>query len=67
MDAAFNEKVAEVNKREKAVANAKSEFTRAQIDSMDAPTVRKLLQERGLPTSGKIDRLRDRLAEVKAL
>jgi len=34
---------------------------------MDAPTVRKLLQERGLPTSGKIDRLRDRLAEVKAL
>lgn len=67
MDDAFNEKVAEVNKREKAVANAKSEFTRAQIDSMDAPTVRKLLQERGLPTSGKIDRLRDRLAEVKAL
>ena len=67
MDDAFNEKVAEVNKREKAMANAKSEFTRAQIDSMDAPTVRKLLQERGLPTSGKIDRLRDRLAEVKAL
>ena len=67
MDAAFKEKVAESNKQEKAMANAKPEFTRAQIDAMDAPTVRKLLQERGLPTSGKIERLRDRLAEVKAL
>jgi protein phosphatase PTC7 len=32
---------------------------------MDAATVRKLLEERGLPTSGKIDRLRERLGAVK--
>ena len=67
MDAAFNEKVAEVKAKEKAIADAEPEFTRAQIDAMDAPTVRKLLQERGLPTSGKLERLKDRLAQVKAL
>jgi protein phosphatase PTC7 len=67
MDAAFNEKVAEVKAKEKAIADADPEFTRAQIDAMDAPTVRKLLQERGLPTSGKLERLKDRLAQVKAL
>jgi protein phosphatase PTC7 len=32
---------------------------------MDAPTLRKLLDERGLPTSGKIERLRERLGAVK--
>jgi len=67
MDAAFNEKVAEVKAKEKAIADAEPEFTRAQIDAMDAPTIRKLLQERGLPTSGKLERLKDRLAQVKAL
>ena len=67
MDAAFNEKVAEVKAKEKAIADADPEFTRAQIDAMDAPTIRKLLQERGLPTSGKLERLKDRLAQVKAL
>ena len=67
MDAAFKEKVAESEKKAVAAANAKTEFTREQVESMDAPTLRKLLQERGLPSSGKIDKLRDRLAEVKAL
>ena len=67
MDAAFKESVAASEKKSKAIANAKPEFTRAQVDSMDAPTIRKLLQERGLPSSGKLERLRDRLAEVKAL
>ena len=67
MDAAFREKVAESEKKVAAVANAKTEFTREQVESMDAPTLRKLLQERGLPSSGKIDKLRERLAEVKAL
>ena len=67
MDAAFREKVAESEKKVAAAANAKTEFTREQVESMDAPTLRKLLQERGLPSSGKIDKLRERLAEVKAL
>ena len=67
MDAAFNEKVAQAKAKEKAVADADPEFTRAQIDAMDAPTIRKLLQERGLPSSGKLERLKDRLAQVKAL
>ena len=67
MDAAFNEKVAQAKAKEKAVAAADPEFTRAQIDAMDAPTIRKLLQERGLPSSGKLERLKDRLAQVKAL
>jgi len=67
MDSAFKENVAKSEAKAQAMANAKTEFTRAQVDAMDAPTVRKLLQERGLPTSGKIERLRDRLAEVKAL
>ena len=67
MDSAFKESVAKSEATSKAVANAKPEFTRAQVDAMDAPTVRKLLQERGLPTSGKLERLKDRLAEVKAL
>ena len=42
------------------------EFSRVSIEKMDAPTVRKLLEERGLPTSGKIERLRERLSQVKA-
>ena len=67
MDSAFKESVAKSEATSKAVANAKPEFTRAQVDAMDAPTVRKLLQERGLQTSGKLERLKDSLAEVKAL
>jgi protein phosphatase PTC7 len=65
MDAALKEKVAEKEAKVKAEKAAPPEFPKAVIDKMDAATVRKLLEERGLPTSGKIDRLRERLGAVK--
>jgi len=58
-------KVAEKEAKVKAEKAAPPEFPKAVIDKMDAATVRKLLEERGLPTSGKIDRLRERLGAVK--
>jgi protein phosphatase PTC7 len=51
----------------KQEAAAPSEFSNAQIDAMDSATVRRLLQERGLPTSGKLERLKERLAGVKRM
>ena len=65
MDAALKEKVAEKEAKVKAEKAAPPEFPKAVIDKMDAATVRKLLEERGLPTSGKIDRLREWLGAVK--
>ena len=65
MNAALKEKVAEKEAKVKAEKAAPPEFPKAVIDKMDAATVRKLLEERGLPTSGKIDRLRERLGAVK--
>jgi hypothetical protein len=35
------------------------------VDQMDSAAVRRALDERGLPTSGKLDKLKDRLAAVK--
>jgi len=40
-------------------------FTWEEIDAMDA-TVWGLLEKRGLPTSGKLTRLKERLAQLKA-
>jgi protein phosphatase PTC7 len=65
MDAALKEKVAEKELKEKKQAAAPPEFAPAVLAKMDAPTLRKLLDERGLPTSGKIERLRERLGAVK--
>jgi protein phosphatase PTC7 len=65
MDAALKDQVAEKEMKEKKQAAAPPEFAPAALAKMDAPTLRKLLDERGLPTSGKIDRLRERLGAVK--
>ena len=67
MDAALKDQVAEKEAKVKAEqAAAPPEFRAGGAgDKMDAATVRKLLEERGLPTSGKIDRLRERLGAVK--
>lgn len=65
MDAAMKEAVAEKEAKAKAEAAAPPEFSAAQIAKMDAATIRRLLEERGLPTSGKIERLQQRLGAVK--
>ena len=39
-------------------------FTVAEIQKMDKATLRTLLESYGLPTSGKISALQERLAEV---
>jgi len=39
-------------------------FTAAQIDAMDKTSLQTMLQKYGLPTSGRIDKLKERLAEV---
>lgn len=39
-------------------------FTLAQIDAMDKTSLQTMLQKYGLPTSGRIDKLKERLAEV---
>ena len=65
MDEAFEESKARADELKQIEARAKLEFTIAQIDQMDSPTIRRLLQERGLPTSGRTERLKARLAEVK--
>jgi protein phosphatase PTC7 len=67
MDQAFEESKAKQDQAKQQEANAPTEFTRAQIDVMDSATVRRLLQERGLPTSGKLERLQERLAAVKRM
>ena len=65
MDAALKEKVAEKEMMEKKQAAAPPEFSPAVLANMEAPQLRKLLDERGLPTSGKIEKLRERLGAVK--
>ena len=65
MDAALKEKVAEKEAQEKKEREAPPEFSKAVIAKMDAPTIRRLLEERGLPTSGKLERLQERLGSVK--
>ena len=67
MDLVFKESKAKQDQAKQQEANAPTEFTRAQIDVMDSATVRRLLQERGLPTSGKLERLQERLAAVKRM
>jgi protein phosphatase PTC7 len=67
MDEAFEESKAKADMAKKQEAAAPSEFSKAQIDAMDSATVRRLLQERGLPTSGKLERLKERLAGVKRM
>ena len=67
MDEAFEESKAKADLAKKQEAAAPPEFSKAQIDSMDSATVRRLLQERGLPTSGKLERLKERLAGVKRI
>ena len=64
MDAALKEKVAEKEAQEKKEREAPRSF-QAVIAKMDAPTIRRLLEERGLPTSGKLERLQERLGSVK--
>jgi hypothetical protein len=39
-------------------------FTMGQIDAMDKSSLQTMLQKYGLPTSGRIDKLKERLAEV---
>jgi protein phosphatase PTC7 len=65
MDSALKEKVAEIEAKETRAAAAPPEFAEADLAQMDAATVRRLLDERGLATSGKLDRLRARLGEVR--
>ena len=67
MDKAFEESKAKADLAKKKEAAAPSEFSKAQIEAMDAATIRRLLQERGLPTSGKLERLKQRLAGVKRI
>ncbi len=67
MDEAFEESKAKADLAKKKEAAAPSEFSKAQIEAMDAATIRRLLQERGLPTSGKLERLKQRLAGVKRI
>ena len=67
MDEAFEESKAKADLAKKKEAAARSEFSKAQIEAMDAATIRRLLQERGLPTSGKLERLKQRLAGVKRI
>jgi protein phosphatase PTC7 len=66
MDAALQEKVAQQEAAMKAEARRPPEFSTSMIGNMDASTIRRLLEERGLPTSGKIERLRERLGNVRA-
>jgi protein phosphatase PTC7 len=66
MDFALSQEVSRKEAALKAEAEKPPEFSKLSIEKMDAPTVRRLLEERGLPTSGKIDRLRERLSRVKA-
>ena len=66
MDLALSQQIMREEAALKVEAAKPPEFSRASIEKMDAPTVRKLLEERGLPTSGKIERLRERLSQVKA-
>ena len=65
MDAALKENVAAKEAKEAKEKAKPPEFSAAQVAKMDAATIRKLLDARGLPTSGKIDRLRERLGAVK--
>lgn len=65
MDAALKEKVAEKEAKEKQQAAVSPEFSPAAVAAMDAATLRRLLDERGLPTSGKLDKLQARLGAVK--
>ena len=65
MDAALKDKVAQQEAATKAEAARPREFSTAIIENMDAATIRRLLEERGLPTSGKIERLRERLGNVR--
>lgn len=65
MDAALKEKVAEKEAKEKQQAAVPPEFSPAAVAAMDAATLRRLLDERGLPTSGKLDKLQARLGAVK--
>lgn len=44
-----------------AKATAGGGLTEAQVDAMDKAELHKLLMSRGLPTSGKLDRLRERV------
>ena len=67
MDEAFEESKAKADLVKKKEAAAPSEFSKGQIEAMDAATIRRLLQERGLPTSGKLERLKQRLAGVKRI
>ena len=66
MDFALSQEVSRKEAALKAEAEKPPEFSKLSIEKMDAPTARRLLEERGLPTSGKIDRLRERLSRVKA-
>jgi len=66
MDLALSQQIMREEAALKVEAAKPPEFSRVSIEKMDAPTVRKLLEERGLPTSGKIERLRERLSQVKA-
>ena len=65
MDAALKDKVAEKEMKEKKEKAAPAEFSPAALSKMDAATCRRLLDERGLPTSGKLEKLRERLGAVK--
>mmetsp|Transcript_28670 Transcript_28670/g.54920 ORF Transcript_28670/g.54920 Transcript_28670/m.54920 type:complete len:437 (-) Transcript_28670:149-1459(-) len=53
-------------KKKVPAARTEDSYTRADIELMDKNTLRTLLASYGLPTSGKITVLQDRLAEVLA-
>lgn len=69
LERAWTEKQAKEQAEEQRAVEAKEapppEFTSEEIAAMDKTTVRKLLMDRGLPTAGKIERLKERLAQVK--
>jgi protein phosphatase PTC7 len=65
-EAAFAAKMAAKDATKKEEEDRPSWFTAEEIAEMDKATVWDLLQKRGLPTSGKLDKLKERLSNLKA-